>query len=92
MQIISHSTYSMPDPIELSPEEQQEAAFRYMQAKYGKLEDQAAMYENINIDNVEQEASKIIGTEIHSQIEKHYTDMVHRNPDGPDPLVQEPKD
>jgi hypothetical protein len=25
------------------------------------------------------------------QIEKHYTDMIHRNPDGSDPLVQEPK-
>jgi hypothetical protein len=30
------------------------------------------------------------GTEIHQQIEKHYTDMVHRNPDGSDPLVEEP--
>jgi hypothetical protein len=31
------------------------------------------------------------GTAIHQQIEKHYADMVYRNPDGSDPLVQEPK-
>ncbi len=31
------------------------------------------------------------GTGIHQAIEKHYTDMVQRETDGPDPLVQEPK-
>lgn len=51
----------IPEPRELSPDEQREAAQRYMQARYGKA------------------------------IQHNYTDMVHRNQDGSDPLVQEPK-
>lgn len=82
----------LPEPRELSPEEQQKAAFRYMQAKYA---DQADMYQvewklpTPSGDEVRDQAAAY-DTAIHQQIEKHYTDMVHRNPDGPDPLVDEP--
>ena len=87
----------LPDPVELSDEERQEAAQRYMQAKYA---DQATMYQVEPKWNLagppgswepgEPKQSSAYDTSIHQQIEKHYTDMVHRNPDGSDPLVDEP--
>jgi hypothetical protein len=89
----------LPDPVELSNEEQLEATRSYIKARYGNytsMEDQASAYQRIisgeTTPTEEQEriVGEVIGTEIHHQIEKHYTDMVHRNPDGPDPLVEEP--
>jgi len=50
----------LPDPVELSDEEQLEATRSYIEARYGKF------------------------------IRGNYTSMVHRNPDGSDPLVDEP--
>jgi hypothetical protein len=43
---------------------------------------------DIDEDQVEQHQ---YGAEVHEQIEKHYTDMIHRETGGSDPLVQEPK-
>jgi len=83
----------MPKPRPLSPDEQREAAQRYIQTKYT---DQATMYQIEPKMPTRRSDDKVIdqaaayGTEIHQQIEKHYTDMVHRNPDGSDPLVEEP--
>jgi len=63
---------------------------------YDRMEDQATVYQvefkipTRRSDDKVRDQATIYGTEIHEQIEKHYTDMVHRNPDGSDPLVEEP--
>jgi len=83
----------LPDPVELTDEERREAAQRYIEAKYANQTD---MYQielkmpTRQSDDKAIDQAAAYGTEIHQQIEKHYTDMVHRNSDGSDPLVEEP--
>lgn len=87
-------------PVELTPEEQREAAQRYIEARYGdsmKLLHHSTMPQPEEPPPYADIQKKILSgeislTEAQQQIIKGvYDKMVGRNPDGSDPLVQEPK-
>lgn len=67
----------LPDPVELSDEERLAATQHYMKTKYASLSD-PWVSGSIMIDPSDAGATGV------------YNKMVHRETDGPDPLVPEP--
>lgn len=65
-------------PRELDPDEQREAAQRYMQARYAESADPWVTGGVYDVQDEDTGATAV------------YNAMVHRNTEGPDPLVPEP--
>ena len=105
-----HTPSSSPDDEpteEFSPEEQLEAARRYMEHYIPDIQDYAKAewmarglpkpMKLITGEDVDEVVNRITSgeftpTEAQAEIIEHiYNTMVHRETDGPDPLVQEPK-
>lgn len=71
----------MPEPHGLDSDEQREAVQQYIESKYG-----------FSLTDAQAEIIKHVMKNYETKARGNYTSMVHRETDGSDPLIQEPKD